>query len=130
MILYTKRGFVAILTVILLLFFCLSLTIGVTYLSIDGSQSSLAISSGSEALSLTEACAEDALLLSLRNENYVGGTLTYLGGVCAVTVIKDGSIWTLDISGTKNHFTKSITVIFEYTLGPPNTLTLMSWLEK
>ncbi|OIQ01785.1 MAG: hypothetical protein COZ86_00090 [Candidatus Moranbacteria bacterium CG_4_8_14_3_um_filter_41_13] len=130
MIIQRKRGFIAILTVILLLTFCFSLTVGVTYLSIGESQSSLAVSNGAEALSLAEACIEDALLLSLRDENYAGGDLSYLGGTCVVAVAKNGTTWTLNVSGTKNTFTRSIEVVYEYTVGVPNTIILTSWLER
>lgn len=118
------------LTVITLLAFSLSLTIAVMYLSIGGSQSALALSHGAEALSLTEGCAEDALLQAKRNVNYIGGDYSYLGGTCSVVVTVNGTKWTINVSGTKNNFTRSIEIVLEYTLGTPSTLVLTSWLEK
>lgn len=125
-----QKGFIAFLTVILLLVFCFSLTLGVTYLSIGESQSSLAMASGAEAFSLTSACTEDALLLSLRDINYVGGDTNYLGGTCTIQVSKDADLWTLDVSGTKNEFTRSIQVRFVYTIGTPNTIKITQWIEQ
>lgn len=127
---YQPRGFIAIVTVIALLAFSVSLLTAVTYLSIGGAQSGLAQSQGATALALTEGCVEDALLLGKRDENYNGGTVTYLGGTCVVSVSKNGPIWTLDVSGTRDHFTRSVRVIFSYVPGTPATLTLVSWLEQ
>jgi hypothetical protein len=56
-----QKGFIATLTVMTLLAFSLSLIAAVTYLSINESQSGLALSRGAAALSITEGCAEDAL---------------------------------------------------------------------
>lgn len=125
-----QRGFIAILTVITLLAFSLSLTIAVAYLSIGETQGAFALSRGDEALSLTEGCAEDALLQAKRDEVYAGGDYTYLDGSCHVDVSVNGTTWTLGISGIKNNFTRRIEVVLEYTLGPPNTIVLTSWLEK
>lgn len=124
------KGFMAILTVIALLAFSLSLTVAVTYLSVNESQSGLILSRGASALSLTDGCAEDALLLSKRDANYTGGTYTYLGGVCTVAVSKNVTIWTVDVTGTKDNFTRTVRIIFDYVPGPPVVITLQSWLEQ
>lgn len=124
-----RRGFIAIFLVIALLAFSLSLSTAVTYLSINESQSGLALARGAAALALAEGCAEDVLLLSLRDENYTGGTYEYLGGSCDADVSKNGTIWTLDVSGTKDNFTRSLEIIVDRQLVPP-LLTLQSWLEK
>jgi hypothetical protein len=123
-------GFIAIFLVIALLAFSLSLTAAVTYLSIGESQSGMALARGAEVLALTEGCAEDALLLSVRDANYNGGTYNYLGGICAVDVIKNGTLWTMDVSGTKNNFNRVARIIFGYVPGPPGVITLQSWLEQ
>lgn len=125
-----KRGFIAILTVIALLAFALSLTVAVTYLSINESQSGLALSRGAAALSITEGCAEDVLLLARRDANYAGGTYGYLSGTCTVTVSKNATIWIVDVSGTKDNFTRAVRIIFDYVPGPPGIITLQSWLEQ
>lgn len=124
-----QRGFIAIFLVIALLAFSLSLSTAVTYLSINESQSGLALSRGYGSLALAEGCAEDALILVNRDENYTNGTYEYLGGTCDVEISKDGTVWTLNISSTKDNFTRSLEIIFDRQSVPP-TLTLQSWLEK
>lgn len=125
-----SKGFVAIITVLTLLVFSLSLTLATTYLSIGEAKSALAFSQGEAALQLTEGCAEDTLLLSKRDENYEGGEYLYLGGTCDVNVSKDGTVWTFDITGMKDGFSRSFEVVVDRQPGVPATLTLQSWLEK
>lgn len=125
-----SKGFMAILTVITLLAFSVSLIGAVTYLSIDGSQMGLALSQGTESLAFMEGCAEDALLLSSRDENYLGGTYEYLDGICTVDIVKDGLVWTMNVAGTKDGFTRAVRLIFDYVAGPPGIITLSSWLEQ
>lgn len=125
-----RKGFIAIFLVIALLAFSLSLSTAVTYLSINESQSALALSNGVVVLSLAEGCAEDSLLLAVRDENYTGGAYEYLGGVCNVSVAKNGTAWTLDISASKNNFTRSLEIIVDRQPGLPSVITLQSWLEQ
>lgn len=125
-----QSGFIAILTVIALLAFSLSLTTAVTYLSIGGGQEGLALSQGAATLALSEGCAEDALLQSIRDENYAGGEYSFFGGTCVVDIAKDGTVWTVDVSGTKDGFTRSVQIVFDYVVGTPNTIALVSWQEQ
>lgn len=125
----TQPGFIAILTVIMLLSFSVALIYSAGYLSIGASKGALTLASGAAAHSLVDACAEDALLLSRRDGMYEGGNSEYLGGTCRVHVVKDGDVWTLDISGTKDGFTRAIEITFSYVPGPPSVITLQRWLE-
>lgn len=124
------RGFIALFTVLALLAFSFSLMTAVTYLSIGEAQTGLARAQGDAAMALAEGCAEDALLQSSRDGSYTGGTVAYLGGTCTISVSKNDPVWTMDISGTKDRFTRSIRIIFRYTSSVPALLTLMSWLEQ
>ncbi len=124
-----RDGFIALFTVLALLVFCLSMTFATVYLSIDGSQEGWMSARGEDALQFSEGCAEDALLLSIRDENYDGGSYEYMGGECSVDISKDGAVWTADVVGTKNGFTRSIRIVFDYVVGPPGSITLQSWLE-
>ncbi len=125
----TPKGFIAVLTVIALLAFSVSLILGVGYRSLDAAQESLALAHGAAALALTDACVEDALLLVKRDAEYSGGVYAYLGGTCQVDVSQDGVTWNMSISATKDGFTRSAQVIFDYTPGSPGTISLRSFQE-
>lgn len=103
---------------------------GRAYLSINESQAGLMLARGEVALQFVEGCAEDALLLSVRDEGYMGGSYGYMGGDCSVDVSKDGSVWTMDVSGTKDQFARSVRIIFKYDPLAPVVITLQSWLER
>lgn len=124
------KGFIAILVVLALLAVSLSLLFAVPYLSIGESQSGLIVMQGAAALQAAEGCAQDALLLSIRDENYTGGSYEYLDAACTVATAKDGTIWTLSVSSTKDGFTRSLEIIFDRVLGTPATITLQSFLEE
>lgn len=121
-----KRGFIAIMTVLALMVFSLSLSVATTYLSIGEAQSGFAVVQGARALHMAEGCAEDALLQSSRDENYTGGTYSYLGGACTVDVVKNGTVWTLTIIGTEATYERRLEVVIDRV--PP--VTLQSWLEQ
>lgn len=123
-------GFIALFSVIALSAFSLSLIVAVAYLSINESQAGLMLARGEVALQFVEGCAEDALLLSVRDEGYMGGSYGYMGGDCSVDVSKDGSVWTMDVSGTKDQFARSVRIIFKYDPLAPVVITLQSWLER
>lgn len=127
---YPLKGYIAIMTVLSLLVFSLSLLVAVPYLSIGGAQQALALSQGETLLSALEGCAEDALLLSVRSEDYIGGSYTYLGMLCDVTVEKVDTTWTLSISGSRDGLTRTLQVVINRAIGVPGVITLTSWLEQ
>lgn len=118
------------MTVLSLLVFSLSLLVAVPYLSIGGAQQALALSEGETLLSALEGCAEDALLLSVRSEDYVGGSYAYLGMLCEVTVEKVDTVWTLSLSGSRDGLTRTLQVVIDRAIGVPGVITLTSWLEQ
>lgn len=126
----TSSGYIAIMTVLILLVFSLALLLAVPYLSIDGAKLALALSQGETVLAGLEGCAEDALLLALRDESYAGGTYTYLGMVCEVTIEKSDPLWTLSLTGSQFGITRTLEAAANRTVGNPGVLTLVHWLEQ
>lgn len=124
------RGFIALITVLAILVFALSLTIATTYLSIGGSRAALALSQGAGVLQSTEGCAEDALLHGARDENYAGGTYTYMGATCTVNISKDGVVWTFDVASVRDGFTRSLGVVAARQITVPATFVVKSWREN
>lgn len=125
-----RKGYIAIMTVLSLLIFSLSLLVAVPYLSIGGAQQALALSEGETLLAALEGCAEDVLLLSVRSEDYIGGSYAYLGMLCEVTVEKVDTVWTLSFSGSSQGLTRTLRVVVDRTVGVPGVITLTSWLEQ
>ena len=125
-----SKGYIAIMTVLALLVFSLSLLVAVPYLSIGGAQQALVLSQGETLLAALEGCAEDALLLGSRDENYEGGSYSYLGSLCDVTIAKDGTAWSFSLSGNRQGLTRTLVITADRSVGIPGLFTLQSWLEQ
>lgn len=126
----SSHGYIAIMTVLVLLVFSLSLLLSAPYLSIGGIQQAMVFSESETTRAALEGCAEDALLLSVRDESYTGGSYTYLGTTCQVNIEKNDPIWTLSVAATRHDITRTLTILVERTPGTPGTVTLQSWLEQ
>lgn len=125
-----QRGFVAMIVVLSMLVFAAVLILGATYLSIGEAQSSLALAQGRGTLSAAEGCAENALLLALRDETYDGGTYDLLGAACMVDVAVDGARYTFTVTAEKDGFARHIEVAADRQIGPPAVFSALSWLER
>ena len=127
----TAKGYIAILTVLTLLVLSLSLLLTLPYLTLDGSKQSLVSFQGEQVLTALEACAEDALLGSLRSDDYAGGVKEYFGIRCDVSVEKDGNAWQLSLLANKdNTILRTLYVEIDRTPGDPAQLSLTRWLEE
>lgn len=124
------RGYIALVTVLVLLVFSLSLLSAVPYLSLGGMQQALVLEKSESTLALLDGCIADALLLSKRDENYTGGIRDYFDARCEVSVEKNGTIWELSFVATRDHLVRTARVIVDRSPGVPGVLTLVSWLER
>jgi len=103
------------------------LVIGVTLalLSISEAQMGLSEERGHYALSITEGCAEDALLSIFYDGGYGGGNKSYPEGSCTVSVSKDNSSWTITAATTVSGHTKKVQV----RMVRSKDITITSWKE-
>lgn len=124
------RGYIAFLTVLALLIFSLSLLITVPATSLGGAREALLFTQSEMLLSALEGCAEEALIQSVRNENYEGGTMTFFGVTCQVAVEKVDTEWTLSLTGSKDDLVRTLRIVVDRTVETPGILTLQSWLEE
>lgn len=119
------HGYIALLTVLVLFVFSLSLSTAVAYFSIDEMQGALALAEGEAARVFTDGCAEDALLQASRSMDYSGGSFSYPQGVCMVDVSKEGTVWTFEIQGNRHGYERRLHIEIEITA----PLNLKSWQE-
>ncbi len=125
-----QQGFVAMIVVLSMLVFSAVLILGATYLSIGEAQVSLALVEGEAAFTAAEGCAENALLLSLRDEAYDGGTYDLLGATCTVDVAIDGVRYTFSVAAEKDGFARSVEIAADREVGPPAAFSAVRWLER
>lgn len=115
--------------ILILLFFVIvsiMVTSSAVIIAFINSQASSKIQVGSEALSVAESGAENALLRLVRNPSYTGETVNINGGTALISVTTTGSTKTILSTGTVNNFIRKIQVVGNYT---DNVLTVSSWKE-
>lgn len=125
-----QNGFVAMIVVLSMLVFSAVLILGATYLSIGEAQASLALTQGKQALFAAEGCAENAILLALRDETYDGGSYGLLGASCDVAVTVDGVRYTFAVEATKGGFSRRVEASADRAAGPPASFSGWRWLER
>lgn len=121
-----EKGYIALMTVLIISAVSLALGTTVALLSIGETQSSFALYQGEKTLNLVEGCMEDALLRVQKSSSYSGGTITQPEGTCAITVNKSGNDWTVQATNTTStQYKRTIEIQFTRT----GTITLTSWKE-
>ncbi len=121
-------------TLVALLFFIMIgmiVTIAATMILLTNSQAAQKLSQGEIVRQMAETGAENALLQLLRNEDYLGETLTSIGGIIGddveVSVSTDPATGQKAIfsTATSGNFMRRVEVT--YTVG--DVLTPLSWKE-
>jgi hypothetical protein len=122
---HSKRGVVALITVIIMGAMLLSLGVSAAFLS----QTQLIITAGTgrqrEAFALATTCVEEAVHRLKTNSSYTGGTIPIDANTCTVTVAGSGSTRTVTASSTVDVYTKGITVTL--TLKQNAALNSQAW---
>ncbi len=121
-----QRGYVAILTVLILSAVVVGTMSTAALLSIGEARSGLALSDGEETLQFVEGCVDEALLRSRADPNYNGSTITVPEGSCLVTISKISVPWTMTVNNTTTAYQRKIQV--QYTRGATG-ITISSWKE-
>lgn len=127
---FFTKGYIALITVLSLLVFSLSLLSAMPYLSLGSMQQASVLGESETTLALLDGCVADALLLSKRDENYTGGAHDFFDGHCEISIEKNETIWELSFVATRNRIVRTAVVTVERTPGVPGTVTLLGWLEQ
>jgi hypothetical protein len=105
-----KKGFVALITLLILFLISVSLGIGLGFRSISRSKTALSIFYSSRAFYLANLCAEEALMKLKENIYYSGGeTISLNEGSCEILPIKGN--WTIKTIGNFKNHTKRVKII-------------------
>jgi len=127
-----QRGYIALITVLIVMSVVLTTVSTVALFAIGEAQSGLALSKGEDALSFVEGCVEDAMLKARADANYSGGYIARPEGTCIITVIsKVGSptvTWTMkaQTDTTVTKYNRIIEVVFNRS---GTGIALTSWKE-
>ncbi len=120
-----KKGYAAIISIIVILAVIVTVGIAVTTLSIGNAQMSLGQSKGEGATSLVNSCIADALV-RYNNTGIVVSGITLPTGSCTITI--DSSTptsSTFTTTGTLSGYSKSIRVTADRT----TQVSIVNWIQ-
>lgn len=120
-----QKGYIAIVTVLVIGAVMLSVGMAVVLNSINTGQGTLAEIKKEASIGYVESCIEDALIRINKN-NVLTGTIVLPEGTCTVTINSQvGSNWDFTVAGTLDGYSKSIRV----TATRGSTVVVNSWQE-
>lgn len=123
---YTQKGYIALITVLIVMAVVISTASTVAFLAIGEGQAGLSLLKGEDTLSFVEGCAEDALLKSRADSAYVGGTITRPEGTCSIAISKIINPWTMTVTTTVTSYKRTVEIKYSRN---PTGITLTSWKE-
>ena len=125
-----QKGYIALITVLIIMSVVLTSTLTATLLSINEAQSGFALFKGEDTLTFVEGCVEDAMLKIRANASYSGASITRPEGTCNIIYNAGGggpTNWDITVSTTATAYKRSIEVVF--TRPTTGSITITSWKE-
>jgi hypothetical protein len=121
----TNHGYIALSSLLVVLFLVVLVGISTTLLSINDLQSSVSGSKSEEVIAISESCAEDILIRFNGNQN-IPSTITLPEGACSVTInSQDGGNIDFTVSSTMDGYSKKVRIQAERG----STVSIISWQE-
>lgn len=102
------KGYMTIVTVLVLLAVTGSIAATLTFVSIDATQSAEALRQGDQALLFSESCLEEVLLQIARDPAYSGKNFAMPQGSCEVTVAESGGTYDIHVVGKNDKFERGV----------------------
>lgn len=120
----SAKGFIALITVLIILGVVLLIGLGISQLSMGEAQMSFQKSQSSQAYYLANLCAEEALMRLKENIGYPGETISDIeNGSCVILV--EGN-WTIKVSADFQNQTKKMKIVISQ-VNPE--MIINSWQE-
>jgi type II secretory pathway component PulK len=121
------KGYMAIVTVLVILAVTGGIAAALTFLSIDANQAEQSRQRGNQARLFSEACLEAGYLDIVRDQNYSGSNFQMPEGECQVTVALDNGTYTVHALGKGEAYERSVSgqVVMD-----PDKLRVVSWKEE
>lgn len=125
-----KKGYLAIVTVLVLLAVTVGIASTLTFFSIDQARSEDALVKGQQALYFSESCAEEGMLRTKRATDpttYPGEIFSLPQGECEVSVSNDSGTYTLHALGKNDNYQRGIAATFTLET---DKLKVSDWKEE
>lgn len=123
-----QSGYIALMTVLIIMAVVVSTATTVSLLAIGETQSGFSLYKGESTLNLVEGCVEDAMLKIRSDSSYGGGTISRPEGACIVSANLDTHPnWEITVTNNDTTYKRQIRVRFTKN---PTGITLTSWKEE
>lgn len=110
-------GYVAIVSMLVVLAVVVIIGTAVSYLSINDMQSALSARKSQEVFNLADSCVEDALY-KLGRDGMIPSAISLPEGDCSVTInLNDGQLWDFTVEAANGGYVKRINVNAERDTG-------------
>lgn len=126
------KGFVGVVTVLIVSAIVLTLAVTAAFLAIDELLLTSAVSQSQAALHLADGCADEAAFRLKRNPSYAGGTVPFAGGSCTVSISGSGNTRTVTSTVVLGDFTRTVQTSVTLTTnvaGNTNGIDVTQWQE-
>ena len=122
-----QRGYIALLTILIVMAAVLTIASTVAFLSIGEAQSGLSLFKGEQTLDFVEGCTEDAMIRARNDSAYNGGDIIRPEGTCNVTInSKVANRWTMTTTTPNALYKRTIQLVFDRL---STGISLISWKE-
>ena len=122
-----QKGYVATITVLIIMAVVIATAATVTYLSIGEAQSGFSLFKGEDTLTFVEGCVEDYLLkIRSQGASFTASNITRPEGTCTIVVNSGNPNWDITVSTNVTTYKRSIRVVFTRNA---TGITLTSWKE-
>jgi len=121
-----NKGFIALLTILIVLGVVLLIGLGISQFSINEAQMALQESQSSQAYYLASLCSERALMTLKENGNYTGENVNIENGSCEISVSGNLPAKKIKVKATFQNQTKKIRIVISQ-INPK--IIIQSWQE-
>jgi len=121
-----NRGVAALLTIVIISAAVLIMALSSAILGLGELDMGWTSQKGGETFALVDGCLEEVLRQLQLDNNYNGGTLSFVGNSCIISVVSNGNNRIINVSGTVSDYTKKIEANIDID---GILITLNSWKE-
>ncbi len=124
--LHNQGGYIALITVLIIVAVTLAIGVSINLLSISESQIGLMQEQAGMAFATADACVDEAMMRLKNDPGYAGVSLNFASGTCTIVITAQGTTRTIRAEGSVATFTRAIQADVSL-IG--NQILLTAWRE-
>lgn len=121
-----NKGYIALISVLIMSAVVLAIAITLNLSSIDETKTGLLKEQSLKSFSLADACSEESFIRLRRDSNYTGGQLNFKDGYCIINISGNGNSRLIDVEANISNIIRKIR--FDIRISG-NNIIQNSWQE-